>query len=170
MLDYAMNEGLWARRIRFAEPLYLAQSLVYSLARRPLGDAVTQDGALLNFLGAHFRTINSSALLECFADQESALIRQFVAQKTQKRGLIVNDDMRYSEEKFLRSRNYTIIKISAPEQLCESRRRRRGDVLLGTAEHSTERGIRDIRADFTVLNSGTMQHFAKQVIRLVAEL
>lgn len=142
--------------IKLADPLYRCQAEIYKIAGRPLEDFYTQDGELLNFLGAHLRKINGTVLLDSFDQRLEAELRAFDAQGNS-RALVVCDDMRATEASFLRGHGFSIIQIEVPPSLCVERRRRRGDRTLGDAAHVTETPVEILSPDYVISNDGAIE-------------
>jgi cytidine deaminase len=158
--------GIAFRLIKLADPLYRCQAAVYEAAGCPLADFYAQDGELLNFLGSHLRRLNPTVLIDDFEQRLQRELQAF--QSAQGTGaLIVCDDMRPSEADYLRSRGFAFLRLDAPTTLCAERRRTRGDITLGAADHVTERGLDTTPADHVVPNTGTVEYLQIELGRLI---
>lgn len=145
--------------LHLASPLYQVQDLVYSLAGHPLNDNQKQDGALLNFLGGHFRKINPTSLLDVLAAK--------VRQSTPEAVLIV-DDARPADAEGLRSLGFHLAVVDTKQNTIK-RREGRGDLHLGDRHHPTEAGLELVNFDEVIRNFGTLENLRVQARRL-AEL
>lgn len=142
-------------RVKLAEPLYYCQAAIYQIADRPLADRYTQDGELLNFLGAHLRKINPTVLIDRFRERVEA-ISAVQTGATPAATLTVCDDMRAVDAPPLRAMGFTFVRLTADPALCRQRRAGRGDASLGSHTHPTEQGLDGVQHDFTVANEGTL--------------
>lgn len=172
--DYAQQEGYLFFHLRLAEPLYAAQAHIYNLAGKPLDDPYRQDGIVLSFLGAEMRRINpdlmkNSAItqLHSFAD------RQPEEQPT----LIVCDDARPADLSFLSTLGFSIVSVTASDELTRQRRHLRGDIsiLQGEDPNDTDTSFKtDLKelawnnseTPLIVRNTGTMQELRQQIRNL----
>ena len=161
--EHCADANIAFRRVRLAEPLYDGQRAIYELAGGSLPDFYSQDGELLNFLGSHLRKINPSVLLDRFAQTVEAL----QAELNGRRALLVCDDMREPDAEFVRGLNFTLVQISARDELCLSRRQQRGDVSLGAENHVTEQGIDRIQADIEIENETSIEDFRERLAALI---
>ncbi|SEU14215.1 nucleoside/nucleotide kinase family protein [Nonomuraea wenchangensis] len=158
--DYCGAIGLPCAVIKLADPLYEAQSAVYRIAGANLDDFYQKDGELLNSLGRHMRRINPMLLHDRFLarlhDVRSAL--------GDAPSLVVCDDMRFPDHVFMRSIGFTLVRVFAPDEVCLSRRRERGDLSLASPTHVTENNLHVIEPDGSIDNSGTFPALRRSVI------
>lgn len=162
------TQGTELHHIRLADPLYECQREIYRIAGRPLADQHVQDGELLNFLGTHLRKINPTVLLDRFAIElrrvDDELRRNGIGE-----ALILCDDVRPADEPFVRSCGFTLVKVTAHEDLCCRRRQARRDLSLGSATHATEVGIDTITPDAELRNDSTIDQLDQALQRLLAQ-
>lgn len=150
--------------LQLATPLYLLQGIVYSIAGRPLADPLLQDGVLLNFLGAHLRSINSRALIDDLERRLDAL------ESVGDTRLVVCDDARPVDAEPLRALGFRTVLVDAPDEIRRKRLASRGDLRRGDESHSTERGIDGLVVDRTIRNHGTIGELDAQLDALLTEL
>jgi len=151
--------------LKLAEPLYEAQEAIYRIAGVELPSKYSQDGELLNFLGHHLRKLRPSVLLDNFNRRLQIIDEEVREERT--KALVLCDDVRWSDAEFLRSLEFRIIRIQAPPQLCLSRRVARADLTLGSASHSTETNLDQIRCDDVIDNSGSLDALAAAIERFL---
>ena len=152
-VEYLPSRRRQREHYQVADPIYECQDFIYRCAGKPLTKEATQDGELLNFIGGYLRKINPNALLNRF-DTNLSEISSLLSNETGE-ALILCDDMRQADYDHLVSRGFLACRVVAPKEACVERRRKRGDVTLGSTEHPTERGIDRIVPDLTFDNSGS---------------
>lgn len=167
--DYCTGAGVSFIRIKLADPLYEAQSAIYSIAGKQLSDFYQQDGELLNFLGSYLRKLNPNVLLDRFSNNLTSAIEKLDLSGSPTR-LVVCDDMRRPDADFLRSMNFKLIRITADVQVCDLRRGERGDRSLGSASHATEQGLDEIVPDHLIPNETSIEDLRVRVTALMEEL
>lgn len=156
------------QRIKLAQPLYQVQTEIYRLAGRPLASMYEQDGALLTFLGAHFRKINPNSLIEAFA---TAVRSAETHVGPEAKHLIVCDDARPIDLSALREMRFIHWRVSAPASVCRERRVQRGDLTLADATHVVESGHDDgIEVDYELDNSSGLEDLRLKVNRALEGL
>ena len=148
------------RQIRLAEPLYEVQRYIYKLCGQEIADGV-QDGVLLNFLGKHMRGSNSNVLLDRFA--------QNVAEIGDEVELILCSDLRPKDALFVKEMGFVVVHIVAEASLALERRKKRGDLSLGSSSHETEAGIAANLYDVQLANHGTLEEYEKSVVEFLNE-
>jgi GTPase SAR1 family protein len=169
LLGILERRGQPAVLLKLAEPLYELQNLIYSYCGVPLHDRYRQDGALLNFLGAHLRSINPDVLTDHFASrQRAAEVDAAEAGKT--RLFVLCDDMRPVDAPFMRARGFTLVRVDAPRATRERRLAGRGDSTRGSSSHSTELGVDETEHDLLVTNDGTIEALRASLEDILAGL
>lgn len=148
--------------VKTAAPLYDVQESFYARTGSSLEPA-QQDGALLNFLGSHFRAVAPGFLLEDFARRCGTVALGGV-------DVIVSDDARPVDLPELARQGFQLVRVSAPDDLRRQRRAGRGDRTIGSDTHPTEQGGDDVTADHEVVNSGTVDDLRSQIGTLVEKL
>jgi hypothetical protein len=118
--------------VKLAAPLYDVQESFYARARTRLAEG-QQDGRLLNFLGSHFRRAAPGFLLEDFARRCSAAALAGA-------DVLLCDDARPADLDGLRAQGFTLVRVTAPEELRRDRKAGRGDRTAGRDDHPTELG------------------------------
>jgi cytidine deaminase len=154
--------GRPVHRLRLAAPLYQLQSLIYTVAGRPLPDVTVQDGLLLNDLATHLRRINPDALTTGFA----ARVEQATAEPG---AVLLCDDLRAADADAVVALGFSLVHVTAPRELRLARKAGRGDLSPGRDDHPTEAPVRAVSA-FTVNNGGGLAELrdrARDVVRQV---
>ena len=169
LLEILVERGRAVVVIKLAEPLYELQNLIYSYCGKPLHDRYRQDGALLNFLGAHLRSINPDVLANHFTSRQRAA-EDAASQAGDERLVVVCDDMRPVDVPFMRARGFTIVRIDAPRDARERRLAGRGDTTRGSSSHSTEIGVEETEHDLLVTNDGSLAALRASLADMVEDL
>lgn len=166
MREFCETESIFFGLIKLADPLYEIQSLMYQLAGRKLDWFYRKDAELLNFLGYYMRRINPAAL------HERALVRltELGLMGGRRRRVIVCDDARASDIRFLRNLAFVVVRVDAPENVCAMRCRLRGDVTVLGPEPVTERGLHGITPDHVVDNARDEDVLRQHVVQLLDSL
>ncbi|MFF5481887.1 hypothetical protein ACFY5C_31805 [Streptomyces sp. NPDC012935] len=152
------DAGLKVAVVRLAEPLYDVQHAFYERLGTDLAPG-QQDGALLNFLGSHFRRIDPGFLVADFARRcDSPALAEI--------DVLLCDDARPADLDGLSTREFQLIRVSAPESLRRARKAHRGDKTAGQDDHSTELGGEAVVPDFQLVNDGSLEHLEEQVTAL----
>lgn len=157
----AADLGFTVRHIRLADPLYAAQDAIYRLAGRTLRDPSVQDGRLLNLLGIEMRRINPDVL----ADHARAELASLGRDITTRPGphAIVCDDMRPPDAPFLRELGFEFVRIQVDASATQDRRRRRGDLTLGSLDDPNELGVEELPATLAIDNTGDLDALTSAV-------
>jgi cytidine deaminase len=138
--------------VRIAAPLYDVQDAFYGRTGTPLASG-QQDGVLLNFLGTHFRTTAPGFLLEDFRRRcDEALLAEA--------DVLICDDARPVDLEEVAKQGFTLVRISAPDDLRRARKSGRGDRTRGN----------DADPDHEIDNAGDLDRLAGQVDSLVDAL
>jgi dephospho-CoA kinase len=143
-------------RMKLAKPLYDAQESIYNLCDVSKEYGV-QDGELLNFLGVYMRKINPQVL-------EESLRKRL---KHISEGVVICDDARPTDVKYLKDLNFIIVEIIANTEIAMKRRTLRGDLSLANPHHESEQGRSAVRSDFKVVNESTIEDFRDQISKIV---
>ncbi|MDT0268655.1 cytidine deaminase [Streptomyces sp. DSM 44915] len=148
--------------VRIAAPLYDVQRAFHERAGNPLAEG-RQDGALLNFLGSHFRTAAPGFLLADFEQrcQDAVLAGAEV---------LICDDARPVDLDEVAKRGFTLVRINAPAELRRARKSGRGDRTSGDDEHPTEVGVLAVRPHHEIDNAGDLDQLGVRVDALLAGL
>ena len=156
MLQLVLNQaGRNVAVVKLAAPLYDIQAAFYQRCGVELR-AGQQDGALLNFLGAHVRTTAATFLVDDFARRCRSA--QLLGARA-----IVCDDARPVDLPALRAQGFRTVRISAPPEVRVARRRQRGDRTLGDDAHSTEAGVEEAITDYELINAGSLDELRDQI-------
>ncbi|MGC4900455.1 hypothetical protein ACLQ2Y_14080 [Micromonospora echinospora] len=150
--------GLRVSVVKLAQPLYDVQHAFYER----LGESLTlgqQDGALLNFLGSHFRRISPDFLVADFARRCESAARSGA-------DVLLCDDARPVDLGPLAASGFRLVKVSAPDALRRSRKAQRGDQSAGRDDHPTELGGESVVPDFELVNEGSLAELSRQVVAL----
>jgi len=169
VVNYCLVNNITVLRIKLADPLYEAQSLIYGVAGLKLEDFYQQDGELLNFLGYYLRKLNPKVLLDKFSLKLASFIEDLSSPEINS-GLIICDDLRQPDAKFLKKKGFTLIKIVANPDLCERRRSARGDKSLGSSTHLTEQGLDEIQPDYSLENNESLMALQEKVRMLLGDI
>ncbi|SCG53999.1 cytidine deaminase [Micromonospora halophytica] len=148
--------------VKTAAPLYDVQEHFYGRA----GSALTpgqQDGALLNFLGAHFRRAVPGFLLSDFAERCGTALLAGA-------DTLLCDDARPVDLPGLAEQGFRIVRITAPDALRRVRKSGRGDRIAGQDDHPTEAGGEAVVADFEIDNAGTVDDLRGRLADLADKL
>jgi dephospho-CoA kinase len=159
--EWAAEHTLATQTVVLANPLYEAQAAIYRICDVPLEEG-TQDGQLLNFLGAHMRMINPDVLRHRFLARLSE-IRLAASSRT----LVICPDARPLDIAYLRLENFRTVLISVSPEKSMKRRIARGDLSLGATEHRTETGLDSRQVDVHIENEGSLTEYARSVRRLL---
>ncbi|MFG1645518.1 hypothetical protein ACGFMK_34995 [Amycolatopsis sp. NPDC049252] len=158
---WSAEHSFTTQTIILASPLYEAQAEIYRICDVPLKEG-TQDGELLNFLGAHMRKVNPDVLQQRFLHRLSQ-----VRSPANRRALLVCPDARPLDIAYLRRENFRTVLISVSPEKSTRRRIARGDLSLGATQHSTETGLDSQQVDMRIENEGSMAAYARSVRRLL---
>ncbi|MFG2115589.1 hypothetical protein ACGFRB_23665 [Streptomyces sp. NPDC048718] len=150
-------------RLKLGAPLYDLQSVVYAVAGRPMLDAGAQDGKLLNALGSELRRINPGALTDAFA----ARVRQ--AEESRPHAVLVCDDLRAPDVEAVTTLAFTLVEVTAPDEVRRLRKQARADLSAGDENHPTEAPI-DAKPRWRVENTGTVEELRVRAARLAAKV
>lgn len=142
--------------IRLALPLYQAQHAIYTICGKEK-KFFAQDGVLLNFLGQHMRTIHPNVIQDSF-QRELRLSPQV--------DMIICPDVRPLDLPFIKEEGFFVLHITTDPQLTTDRRKKRGDLFLGSASHPTEIGTFP-EVDAHISNNGTMDEFEQKIAALL---
>ncbi|MFE3455987.1 AAA family ATPase [Nocardiopsis aegyptia] len=157
-------QGINAITVKLAQPLYDLQQSIYERAGRPLRDTYRQDGKLLNSLGSHLQRINPEALTEDFARRVSNLLSRQASNQ-----LLVCDDMRGNAVPTLTHLGFTLVQVSAPEQLRRQRKQNRADLTRGDDNHVTEVPV-DREPDHRIVNDGSLDNLRALALDLIEQV
>lgn len=148
--------------VRIAAPLYDVQRAFYERVGTPLA-AGEQDGALLNFLGSHFRRTEPGFLLADFRRRcDEALLAGA--------SVLICDDARPVDLDEVAKQGFALVRISAPDALRRARKSGRGDRTSGNDEHPTEAGVLDVEPDHEIVNDGDLDRLGALVDSLLDSL
>lgn len=148
--------------VKTAAPLYDVQAAFYERVGTALADG-QQDGALLNFLGSHFRQAAPDFLLADFAERWGNAVLGGA-------DTVLCDDARPVDLAGLAEQGFQVVRISAPDLLRRERKSGRGDRTAGRDDHPTEAGGESVVADFEVDNSGTLDELRERIVALAKDL
>lgn len=148
--------------VKTAAPLYDVQAAFYQRIGSSL-EAGQQDGALLNFLGGHFRRAAPGFLLADFAERWGNAVLGGA-------DTILCDDARPIDLAGLSDQGFQVVRITAPDGLRRERKSGRGDRTTGRDDHPTEAGGESVVADFELDNSGTLDELRARVVALAKDL
>lgn len=146
--------------IRLADPLYAAQEAIYKICKTNK-DFYTQDGELLNFLGAHMRKINPDVLKQSFLDRTQI--------DNSKADFVICPDARPLDIPFIRDAGFVILNIHADPSIAMQRRKLRGDLSLGKFDHATEAGLHSSMYDYQLVNNGSLEEFKKEIQHFISQ-
>ncbi|WP_182884198.1 ATP-binding protein [Microbispora sp. H10885] len=149
--------------LKLAAPLYTLQAVIHTFAGRPMTDGSQQDGLLLNDLAAHLRRINPAALTEPFAR------RLAQAAALHPDGVALCDDMRAADVEALRALHFTLVEVSAPEELRRTRKAARNDLSPGNDDHPTE-AVPTCEPHHRVINDGDVHLLRRRAAELAREV
>ncbi|WP_406091602.1 hypothetical protein [Streptomyces sp. NBC_01013] len=150
--------GLKVSVVKLAQPLYDVQHAFYGRLGEELAPG-QQDGALLNFLGSHFRRISPDFLVADFA-------RRCEAAALSGADLLLCDDARPVDLGPLAAGGFRLVRVSAPDALRSARKAQRGDQTAGRDDHPTELGGESVIPDFELVNEGSLATLERQVVAL----
>lgn len=148
--------------VRIAAPLYDVQRAFHERIGSPLPED-RQDGALLNFLGSHFRRTAPDFLLEDFRQRCADALAAGA-------DVLVCDDARPVDLGELSAQGFTLVRISAPDALRRARKSVRGDRTSGDDVHPTEAGVPDAEPDHRIVNDGDLAHLERLIASLLTDL
>ncbi|SBT41790.1 cytidine deaminase [Micromonospora auratinigra] len=148
--------------VKTAAPLYDVQSAFYERVGLTLADG-QQDGALLNFLGSHFRRAAPDFLLADFD-------RRWRAAVLGGADTVLCDDARPVDLPGLAGQGFRIVRVTAPDELRRARKSGRGDRIAGRDDHPTEAGGESVRAHHEVDNSASWDALRDRIDVLAKDL
>lgn len=148
-VNYLTNK-YGAVNIKIADFLYEIQDYIY--LRMGIDTKGKQDGELLQFLGKKIRSIDEKFLLEEFNRKISVC----------KNNLILNDDCRPFDYKFLKSIGFIFVRI-------EGYSHERND-LTKIDKNSNLEWDNIPACDYVVLNEFTLEEYFKNLDRLIGEI
>lgn len=151
----APDFGLAIHHLRLAEPLYAAKDEIYRLAGRPLLDSGVQDGRLLNVLGVEMRRINPDVLAD-YARSRLACLGEAL-ESTSGLHAVICDDMRPPDAPFMQDLGFEFVAVRTSAPIAVARRKRRGDVTLGSLNDPNEVGFEALEVSTTLNNDGTLE-------------
>ena len=155
--DVLTERGRRPAVVKVGMPLYDVQDAFYRRIGRPL-DTGRQDGALLNFLGSHFRDRAAGFLAADLAERCAFAVLGGA-------DAIICDDARPADLDALRAAGFAIVRVHAPDDLRRARKAGRDDVTAGDDRHPTELG--DLVADHEVANTAGLVDLARELTRVV---
>jgi cytidine deaminase len=144
--------------IKLAAPLYEGQNAIYQICATEI-DSEIQDGILLNFLGNHMRRINPNVIKESFLRELQKI--------GQEPDIIICHDARPLDVPFVKEAGFFILNITTDFQIALERRKARGDLSLGSSDHSTEKGLTAELYDAQILNNGTLHDFEQTIVKFI---
>lgn len=144
--------------VKLAQPLYDVQHAFYERLGVELAPG-RQDGALLNFLGSHFRRISPDFLVADFARRCEIAARSGA-------DVLLCDDARPVDLGPLADWGFRLVRVSAPDALRRARKAQRGDRSAGRDDHPTELGGESVVPDFELVNEGSLADLTQQVVAL----
>ncbi len=144
--------------VKTATPLYDVQESFYTRLGSPLAPN-QQDGALLNFLGSHFRAVAPEFLLANFTERWGNAVLGGA-------DTVICDDARPADLPGLARQGFVTVRITAPDDVRRHRKVGRGDRTSGADDHPTELGGDAITADFELDNSGDVPELRARVADL----
>ncbi|QVJ03515.1 AAA family ATPase (plasmid) [Nocardiopsis eucommiae] len=157
LVEEATSRGWNSSVVKIAEPLYDIQRYVYERAGLPLQDAYQQDGMLLNVLGENLKRINPNALIDDIAQRVADLDLDHIP---------ICDDMRGDAAPKLANLGFTLVQVTAPDQLRRQRKQKRADLTAGDDKHVTEVPVsRD--PDYQIVNDGDLDKLRAQASYLI---
>lgn len=165
LLDSAFAQsGRVCRTVKIAAPLYDLQAHFYDRLGHKIS-AEQQDGILLNFLGKHFRDIESDFLTD---DMNARVDLASIVGAD----VVVCDDARPADLSALRDQGFKLVRIETSDDLRTKRKLGRNDLSVGRDDHVTERSEAGaaVVPDFVIENSGTIEELVEKVERLVASV
>jgi cytidine deaminase len=148
--------------VRIAAPLYDVQAHYYGRAGQPLAGE-QQDGALLNFLGSHFRASVPGFLMRDFETRCAYALLVGA-------DVLVCDDARPTDVPELVAQGFVVVRVSAPDEIRRCRKGERGDRTAGADDHPTERGIDSVDADVEIVNAGSLETLSAEVVQVAGRL
>ncbi|MEU1621479.1 ATP-binding protein [Streptomyces sp. NPDC005722] len=163
LIEQCEEAGLQALVVKLGAPLYELQALIHAMAGQPMLAGGQQDGLLLNDLGAHLRRINPDALTAPFAAR--------VAQATSVMPdvVLVCDDVRAPDVEAVVALGFTLVEVTAPEDLRRARKLARGDFSAGADSHPTEAPL-SVTPALRIGNDRTLEHLRARAAHLVHEV
>ena len=157
--DILTRKGRRPAVVKLGAPLYDVQDAFHRRLDSPL-ESGRQDGALLNFLGSHFRARSATFLADDLAERCAyAVVAGADA--------LVCDDARPTDIDGLRSAGFAIVRVSAPDELRQARKAGRDDLTAGDDRHPSELGAELVVADHEVHNAGSTADLGEALARVV---
>ncbi|MER5648697.1 AAA family ATPase [Streptosporangium sp. NPDC002524] len=152
--------GVSSAVVKIGAPLYELQTLIHTVAGRPLLTPTVQDGLLLGDLAEHLRRINPASLTDLFAAKVSAAPAETV---------LVCDDMRAPDVDALERLGFLLVEIHAPQEVRQGRGQARGDLTAGREDQPSEAPIH--RTPYhRVANHGGLAALRGQAAALIERL
>lgn len=148
--------------VKIGAPLYDVQQYFHARAGSELAEG-QQDGALLNFLGTHFRRTSPDFLLTDFGERCDRAVLAGA-------DVLVCDDARPADFDGVLKQGFRAVRVTAPESERRQRKAVRGDKTAGSDDHPTEQGGASMAVDFEIDNSSDIAALRKRVADVVAEL
>ncbi len=88
-----------------------------------------------------------------------------------KNRVLIEDVRQQNEYDRLRSEGFTIVRITAPEELRIERARKAGDDFdLAALDHPTEKALQTFEVDYEIVNDGTYEQLYEKLDELMAEV
>lgn len=145
------------RNIKFAQPLYDMQKLIYETIDMPVPEP--KDRKLLQWLGTDWgRSIDENLWVNIFRDKVKALFKD-------SNSIVTCDDVRFDNEaKTIKLLGGVIVKIVS------TKTSGRIDTKAGIPSHASEVGIDSKYVDYTIENNGSLEDFKNSLIKLYKEL
>ncbi|MEU4244473.1 hypothetical protein [Actinoplanes sp. NPDC026619] len=155
---YCEERQLTVARIGLAEPLYELQQAFRRVAGQD-HDATRQDQVLLEVIAAQLRRLDPDALARVFLEK----VRDSAAD------LVINDDLRDIDvdQPALIREGFALVRVVAPEELRNQRRRQRGDI---SSSDESSRHVEDMECRLSIENCSSLGKYESSVRDLLEQI
>lgn len=142
--------------IKLAEPLYKIQQKIYNNFELKINENI-QDGELLQLLGKRVQKLNPTFLAKKFLNK---------LKSNNNKQIIINDDCRPHNFKYLKENNFIFIAINGHSRI------RTNDLSKINKKDSVEWTKTNslFNADFIIKNDGTKADLNKKIIELITKI
>jgi dephospho-CoA kinase len=177
----ALTGKLRAGKDEVAQHLYIK----YGFNRIAFGDALKKEAhavfpwipqnskprALYQNFGQLMREIEPDVWIKHAERAVKGAIDFRVNTGAEKIGVVVTDLRQLNEYEWARTEGYTIIRVTAPDEVRIARAIKAGDSFVeNDLVHSTELAIDGFDVDYTVTNEGTVEELKAQIDAIMAKL
>ncbi|WP_141431922.1 AAA family ATPase [Bacillus sp. 03113] len=131
----------------------------------------TKPRALLQQYGQLMREIDPDVWVRHVERKIDAMTRYYIDKGETEIGVVISDLRQPNEYEWARANGFTIIRVTAPEELRLARARLAGDDFTESdLDHDTESHVGKFEVDYEIINGGTVEELQAKVDEIMAEI